>query len=32
VFAALERGHITEDEWQQADRAHRFVYAAERVS
>jgi len=28
VFAAFEEGHITEDEWKRADRAHRFVVAA----
>ena len=25
LFAAFENGHITEDEWHQADKAHRFV-------
>jgi hypothetical protein len=27
VFAAFENGHITEEEWHQGDRAHRFVVA-----
>jgi hypothetical protein len=25
IFAAFEAGHVTEDEWHHADRAHRFV-------
>ena len=29
-FAALERGVITESEWRQIDRAHRFVVNVER--
>jgi hypothetical protein len=27
LFAAFEKGHVTEDEWKQADRAHRLVLA-----
>jgi len=25
VYAAFEAGQVTEDEWRQADRGHRFV-------
>jgi len=28
VFAAFEAGHVTEGEWRQADRAHRYVLLA----
>jgi len=31
IFAAFEAGYITEDEWKQGERAHRFVVAAERL-
>jgi hypothetical protein len=27
LFAAFENGHVTEEEWHQGDRAHRFVVA-----
>jgi hypothetical protein len=30
VFADFEAEHITEDEWKQADRAHRFVVSQRR--
>jgi hypothetical protein len=31
LFAALEQGLVTEGEWRQGDRAHRFVVAAARA-
>jgi hypothetical protein len=32
LFAALTAGHITEREWREADRAHRFVAARRRAA